>query len=128
MNEPIVQNRIQYIAIICSIALLIFIFELTRRKKIRDQYSILWLFFSSIFVVLSIWREGLDAFAKLLGIAYAPSALFLILVLAIFLILIQFSVIISRLSEENKKLAQKIGLLTLELEEIQKKISTLSSQ
>ena len=124
MNEAIVQNRIQYIAIICSIVLLIFIFELTRRKKIRDQYSLLWLFFSIIFVVLSIWRQGLDAFAKLVGIEYAPSALFLILVLAIFLILIQFSVIISRLTEENKKLSQEIGLLKLEMGTIKKKISS----
>lgn len=124
MNEAIVQNRIQYIAIICSIALLIFIFELTRRKKIRDQYSLLWLFFSIIFVVLSIWRHGLDAFAKLVGIDYAPSALFLLLVLAIFLILIQFSVIISRLTEENKKLSQEIGLLKLEMGTIKKKISS----
>jgi len=118
MNDPIIQNRIQYIAIICSIGLLFFIFELTRRKKIREQYSLLWLFFSIIFVVLSIWRNGLDAFAKLVGIIYAPSALFLILVLAIFLILIQFSIIISRLTEENKKLSQEIGLLKLEINEI----------
>lgn len=124
MNEAIVQNRIQYITIILSIGLLIFIFELIRRKKIKEQYSLLWLFFSIIFVVLSIWRNGLDAFARLVGIDYAPSALFLILFLAIFLILIQFSVVISRLSEENKKLSQEIGLLKLEIAEIKKKISS----
>ena len=126
MHNAIVQNRIQYIAIIFSIVLLIFIFELIRRKKIREQYSLLWLFFSIIFVVLSIWREGLDAFAKLVGIDYAPSALFLLLVLAIFLILIQFSIIISRLSEENKKLSQESGLLKLEIDEIKKKFSSQS--
>jgi len=120
MNDIIVPNRIQYIAIICSIGLLLFIFELTRRKKIREQYSLLWFFFSIIFVVFSIWRKGLDSFARLLGIDYAPSALFLLLALAIFLILIQFSVIISRLSEENKKLSQEIGLLKLEIDEMRK--------
>ncbi|MDP8200615.1 MAG: DUF2304 domain-containing protein [Candidatus Tenebribacter burtonii] len=120
MNNFFVSNRIQYIAVICSVALLVFIFELTRRKKIREQYSILWLFFSIIFVVLSIWREGLDFFARFLGIDYAPSALFLLLVLAIFLILIQFSVIISKLSEENKKLSQEMGLMKLEMEELKK--------
>lgn len=120
MPEVFVSNRIQYIAIACSIFLLIFIFELTRRNKIRDAYSLLWFLFSTIFVVLSIWRQGLDFFADLLGIAYAPSALFLLLVLAIFLILIQFSVIISRLAEENKKLAQEIGLLKLQISELKK--------
>ncbi|MCF7814783.1 MAG: DUF2304 domain-containing protein [Candidatus Cloacimonetes bacterium] len=121
MNPVFTSNRIQYIAVFCSIALLIFIFELTRRKKIREQYSILWLFFSVIFVVLSIWREGLDFFAKLVGIEYAPSALFLLLVLAIFLILIQFSIVISKLSEENKKLSQEMGIMKLEVEELKKR-------
>jgi len=116
MDNMVISNRIQYISIVCSIGLLIFIFELIRRKKIREQYSLLWLFFSIVFVVLSVWREGLDAFAKLVGINYAPSALFLILVLAIFLILIQFSVIISKLTEENKKLSQEIGLIKFKLE------------
>lgn len=120
MNDLISSSRIQYISIIFSIGLLIFIFELIRRKKIREQYSLLWLFFSIIFVVLSIWRKGLDAFARIIGIDYAPSALFLILVIAIFLILIQFSVIISKLTEENKKLSQEIGLLKLEVEKMRK--------
>ena len=120
MDPVITSNRIQYIAIFCSFALLVLIFELTRRKKIREQYSILWLFFSVIFVVLSIWRRGLDFFADLVGIYYAPSALFLLLVLAIFLILIQFSVVISKLSEENKKLSQTIGLMKLDMEEHKK--------
>lgn len=120
MNSIYTSNRIQYIAIFCSFALLVFIFELTRREKIREQYSILWLFFSVIFVVLSIWRDGLDYFAKLVGIEYAPSALFLVLLLAIFMILIQFSIVISKLSRENKKLSQAIGLLQLEIEELKK--------
>lgn len=124
MNDIIVPNRIQYISIILSIGLLIFIFELIRRKKIREQYSLLWLFFSIILVVLSIWREGLDHFARLVGIYYSPSALFLLLVLTIFCILIQFSVIISRLTEENKKLSQEIGLLKLEIDEMNNKLSS----
>lgn len=118
MDEIITSNRVQYIAIACSIALFIFILELTRRKKIRDEYSILWFFFSIIFIIFSIWRKGLEFFALLVGINYAPSALFLLLVIAIFLILIQFSVIISKLTNENKKLSQEVGLMKFEIEEL----------
>jgi hypothetical protein len=98
-----------------SISLFLYIFYLVRKKKIKEEYSLLWLSSSLVFIVFSIWRHGLEFFAKLMGIAYPPAALFLILLLAIFLILIEFSINISRLTEENKILAQELALLKDEL-------------
>lgn len=106
----------QYIAIAVSIGLFLYIFYLVRKKKIKEEYSLLWLFSSVVFIVFSVWRHGLEYFAKLVGIAYPPAALFLILMLAIFLILIEFSINISKLSEKNKILAQELALLRNELE------------
>ena len=106
----------QIIAIVVSISLFLFILFLVRKKKIKEEYSLLWLLSSVVFVFFSIWREGLEFFAGLMGIAYPPAALFLILLLAVFLILIEFSVNISRLSEQNKILAQELALLRNELQ------------
>jgi len=123
MNEGISSIGInvkttQYIAIAVSISLFLYILFLVRNKKIKEEYSLLWLFSSFIFIVFSIWRDGLEYFAKLMGIAYPPAALFLILLLAVFLILIEFSINISKLSEKNKILAQEIALLRNELESL----------
>jgi hypothetical protein len=123
MNEKVsslgtnVQTT-QYIAIFVSISLFLYILYLVRKKKIKEEYSLLWLASSLIFIIFSIWRHGLEFFAKLMGIAYPPAALFLILMLAIFLILIEFSINISRLSENNKILAQELALLKAELESL----------
>ena len=106
----------QYIAIFVSISLFLYIFYLIRKKKIKEEYSLLWLSSSFVFIVFSIWRHGLELFAKLIGIAYPPAALFLILMLAIFLILIEFSINISKLSEKIKIMAQEQALLKNELE------------
>jgi len=106
----------QYIAIAVSISLFLYILFLVRNKKIKEEYSLLWLFSSIIFIIFSIWRDGLELFAKMMGIAYPPAALFLILLLAIFLILIEFSINISKLSEKNKILAQELALMKNELE------------
>ncbi|MBW6459754.1 MAG: DUF2304 domain-containing protein [Bacteroidales bacterium] len=106
----------QYIAIAVSLGLFLYILYLVRKKKIKEEYSLLWLFSSIVFIFFSIWRDGLEYFAKLVGIAYPPAALFLILMLAIFLILIEFSIIISRHSEETKILAQEIALLKNRIE------------
>jgi hypothetical protein len=121
MNEKVSSlgsniQTTQYIAILVSISLFMFIFYLIRNKKIKEEYSLLWLFTSVIFIVFSFWRHGLEYFAKLVGIAYPPAALFLILMLAIFLILIEFSINISKLSDKNKILAQELAILKGELE------------
>jgi len=111
-------HRIQYLAIIGSIAMLGFIFELTRKKKVRIQYAILWFFLGSLFLFFSIWRHGLDVAAKAIGIVYPPAALFLLLILGVFAILVQFSVVISKLSEQNTKIIQELGATRSEIERL----------
>lgn len=121
MNSQVDINTIQYIAVAGSIGFFVFIIELVRKKNIKEEYSLLWIFFAIVFIVLSIWRGGLELIARLIGINYPPAALFLILLLAVILILIQFSVVISRLSENIKSIAQEMGILKMRFEDIQKK-------
>lgn len=111
MFKEIDTGRIQYFAIAGSIFLFIFIIELIRRRKIKVAYSLLWLFFSVAFLILSFWRTAIDEIAQFMGIAYSPAAVLLILVMAIFLIMIQFSVIISKMSDQNKNLTQELGII-----------------
>lgn len=121
MNDSTIGYNVQttqYIAIAVSVALFVYILYLVRKKRIKEEYSLLWLFSSAIFIFFSIFRGLLEEFARLVGIAYAPAALFLILLLAVFLILIEFSIIISKLAERNKNLAQEIGILKEELEKL----------
>ena len=113
--------RIQYIAILGSCILLLFIFELIRRKKIKEEYSLLWLFFGVIFLIFSFWRKGLEVLSNFLGIAYAPASLFLLLLMAFFFILIQFSLVISDLSESKKIIIQELALLKQEVDKRKKK-------
>jgi hypothetical protein len=116
--ENIDVNRIQYILIVGSILFLLFIIELIRKKKIKEQYSLLWLVLGIAFIFFSVWRKGLDYLASFVGIDYPPSALFIMLLIGVFFILIQYSIIISKLSNQNIILAQEISLIKLELEKI----------
>jgi hypothetical protein len=121
VNLDVNINIIQYIAIIGSTIFIFFILELIRKKTLHEAYSLLWLFFALVFLGLSVWRQGLDVISGLIGISYPPAALFLTLLIAMFLILIQFSIVISKLSENNKKLAQEVGLLKNEIETLKPK-------
>ena len=109
-------ERIQYISIALSIMFLGFVIELIRRKRIKESYALLWLVSAAAFIGLSVWRSGLEQISLAIGIAYPPAALLLLAVGVLFLVLIQFSIIISKLSLENKRLAQEIALLRITLE------------
>jgi hypothetical protein len=97
--------------LILSIALVIFILELVRRRRLLEEYSLLWLFVGVVMVVLAFWKSGLDLVSRLIGIAYPPSTLFLFGLVFIIVLLLHFSTVISQLTEQNKTLAQKIAIL-----------------
>jgi hypothetical protein len=105
------MNRVTILAIGASAALLLYILEMVRRRKLREEYSILWLFGSVVILVLSVKKDWLEWASRAAGIFYPPSFLFLIGVLFIVLVLIHFSIAISRLHQMNKKMAQELALL-----------------
>lgn len=117
--ESLLANRIQVFSIIGSLLLFVFILKLVKRKKLQEEYSLLWLAFGSIFILLSIFKPLLEIVASIIGIVYAPAALLLMLVISVFFILIQFSIVISKLAEGNKNLTQEVGILKAEIKKLQ---------
>ena len=117
--DLLLTNRIQVFSIIGSLLLFLFILRLVKRKRLKEEYSLLSLGFGLIFIALSIFKPLLEIVANALGVLYAPAALLLILVLSVFFILIQFSVVISKLAEGNKNLIQEVGILKAELKKLQ---------
>jgi len=114
MAEDVNIHIIQYVAILGSVVFIASVLFLISRRKLKEEFSLLWLFFGFVFLFLSIWRKSLDSIASFLGIAYAPAAIFLILIIAIISILIHFSIAMSGLTERVKTLVQEIGLLKVE--------------
>lgn len=103
--------RIQIIAIIGSVAVILFIFELIRRRKLREEYSFLWFGAGIGLLILSFWRDLLEILARLTGVAYPPSVLLLGGILLGFFLAVHYSISLSRLAEQNKRLAQEIAFL-----------------
>ena len=105
------DDRIQIIAVLGFLALFLIVFELVRRRRLQERYALLWLFAVAGLLGLSIFRNLLEKTSSALGIAYAPSALFEVAFAFILLLLLHFSLVISRLADQNKVLAQKLGQL-----------------
>ena len=103
--------RIQILGIAGAAGLLLIVLELVRRRALLERYALLWLFAAALLLVLASWRDGLEKVAGALGIAYAPNALFFLAVAAILVLLLHFSVAVSRLADQSKVLAQRVALM-----------------
>jgi hypothetical protein len=112
------DSRVQVVAIIATAAMFLVVFELVRRRRLMERYALLWLFSASVLLILSIFRSLLQAIADAVGVAYAPSALFVIAFGFVLLLLLHFSLVISRLADQSKVLAQRLGIVQNELDEL----------
>jgi hypothetical protein len=106
-----VDVRIQIVAIAGSAGLLVMILELVRRRRLLERYALLWLFSAFVLLALAIWRGLLEDIASAIGVAYPPNALFFIAFAFVLVLLLHFSLAVSRLSDQTKVLAQRQALL-----------------
>ena len=105
------ETRIQILAVAASGLLLLIVLELVRRRRFLERYALLWLLSAAVLLALGIWQGLLADLSRLLGIVYPPNALFLIAFGFVLLLLLHFSVAVSRLSDQSKVLAQRLALL-----------------
>ena len=105
------DKRIQIVTLLAAVLLVILVIELVRRRRLSERYALLWLFSAFAILGLSVWQGLLEKISKLIGIAYPPTALFLIAVVFILLLLLNFSTVLSRLQDETRILAQRLAIL-----------------
>ena len=105
------EARIQAVSIIVASLLVLGILELVRRRRLMERYALLWLGSGLVLLALAIWRGALKTLSDALGIFYPPNALFLIAFGFVLLLLMHFSIAVSKLSDQTKVLAQKLALL-----------------
>ena len=103
--------RIQIVAIVGAAGLLFIVLELVRRRRLLERYALLWLLSAVILLGLAIWRGLLEEIAELVGIAYPPNALFFTAFAFVLVLLLHFSIAVSRLTDQSKVLAQRQAML-----------------
>ncbi len=121
------MDRITLSIVIGALVLLVIVVELVRQRRLEEQYSLLWLGAATALVALAISRDLWDKLAIIVGIAYPPTALFIVLFVAMIMILLHFSTVISKLTRQNRQAAQEIGLLQWKLNELEKQLAQRAS-
>jgi hypothetical protein len=111
------NSTTQIAAIVTGGSLALLVLWLIRQGRLREETGLYWLAAVSLLVFLALRRDLLGWTAAALGIFYPPSVLLLGTILAGILLALHFSVALTRLSTQNKRLSQELALLTLMVEQ-----------
>jgi hypothetical protein len=120
-----VIDRVQVIAIAVSVVLLMSVLELVRRRKLVEEYSLLWILGSIAILALSVWRGMLDIAARELGIFYPPSLLLMLVIVIVFVGLLSFSVVLSRQRKQIERLMEETAILGAEIRDLRARNGTM---
>ena len=118
-------DRVQVIAIAVSVVLLMSVLELVRRRKLVEEYSLLWILGSIAILALSVWRGMLDIAARELGIFYPPSLLLMLVTVIVFVGLLSFSVVLSRQRKQIERLMEETAILGAEIRDLRARNGTM---
>jgi len=111
--------KVSIAATLASLLLLGVVFELIRSRRLRERYALLWVLTGVVLVVLSAWRGGLNTIAGWVGVeTYPPAVLFAVALLFILAVLLHYSTVLSKVTDDNVILAQRVALLELEISEL----------
>lgn len=107
-------------AVGASLIALLVVLELVRRRHLSEEYSLLWLATAVVMLIVGVWRDLLHGLADLVNIEYPPNLLFLLAALFLLFIQLYLSTVITKLTRENKEIAQQLALLRYEVGELRR--------
>lgn len=101
-------------AIVFSIVFILFILNLVRKNKLDEKYSILWLIFGVIILILSIFPDIIIYVASVLDVFYPPTLLLLLAILVIGVYIVHVTMVITKQNKMIIKLTQELAILSQE--------------
>jgi hypothetical protein len=102
---------------VTGLLVLVIIFELVRRRKLREKYATLWAAVGLVVVPLALFPRLLDTVSRAIGVASGVSLVLFLGFLFLLLVCIHLSWEVSQLEEETRTLAEDVALLRTELRE-----------
>lgn len=110
--------QLQIILFIASIITFLIIINMIRKYNLELKYSLLWLLFCIVNILLASFSQIAKITASVLGIKAPVNAIFLLTMGFQFFLIFSLTLTISRLSNKFIQLVQEVGLLKKEVEEL----------
>lgn len=113
-----IDPKTRILAIAGSIALLILVIDLVRRRRLKEEYSVLWTLTAVTLLVLAVWFRLLLDVTNLIGAVAPASTLFFFALIFVMVMMLHFTLRISRLERSFTLLVQELGLMTVERDDL----------
>lgn len=113
-------SRTQVIAAIGAVLLALFVLDLVRRRRLSEEYSLLWVVATAVMAVLGFTTPLLKFLTHALGMMYESSTVFGVGLAFAIVMLLYLSVKMSRLSQDHLALTRELAMLRNELEQLPK--------
>ena len=117
----------QIFALIVSAMVFVIVIDMVRKRRLREEYSVLWLLTSVLMFVLIFRYEWLVSLTDLIGAGLPTTTLFLFSIIFLMLLSVQFCIKISQLTEQVKILSQENALMKRELDSLSENPQDLRS-
>ena len=108
--------RLRAVSIAIAVAIAIFVVNAVRSRKLREEYSFLWLLIAGTLLAITIWQAPLNALTRALGGVLPVNILFFAGLVFLVVVSLFYSIRISELDNQVKKMAQELALLKLSVE------------
>jgi hypothetical protein len=109
---------IRIAAVLASLFLLGLVFELIRRRRIKEELWFAWLVAGLGPLVCSVWLGPWATVAHWLGIRYEPALLMIVGLFFAVVLMLYVSTVISALMRQNQRLAQEIAYLSWRVDKL----------
>jgi len=119
--------RARIFFMLLGVAVLVFVINLLRTKRLTEKYALLWLLMAGALVIAPLAIDVIDQVSFAIGIDYPPALIIVIALVCFALIFFQISVTISRFSEEIKTLTQELALTRRRLADLEDQLAARSS-
>lgn len=113
------MRSVHVLALVAAVVVLGAMFELLRRRQLREKYAVLWLAVGAAVALLALVPGLLDRAARAVGVVTPVNLLFFLSTLVLLLVSVHLSWEASRLEEETRTLAEDVALLRMDIERLQ---------
>ncbi|MDJ0316481.1 DUF2304 domain-containing protein [Arthrobacter antibioticus] len=111
---------------ILAVAIVVLVFEMLRRKKLREKYAVLWLVVGALTIILAAFPHALSIASDLVGIEIPSNLLFMLSILLLLGVCLHLSWEISSVEDETRTLAEEVAILRTQLEATNQQLQSLS--
>jgi hypothetical protein len=115
--------RARFFFVLLGLGVLVFVINLVRTKRLKEEYALLWLLMAAALVVAPLVIDWIDVVSFAIGIDYPPALIIVIALVCFALIFAQISVTISRFSNQIKTLTQDLALTRKRLEDLERTLA-----